>query len=364
MKINKLLFLAFCGAAFLTSCSSDDDGGGSEPVGQYDDGLFVLNEGDGVSGSVTFLSSDLATQENDVFGTVNAGSGQSIGGYVQSIFFDGDNAYIFSTGSNKITVVNRYTFEYIATVSTGLAVPRYGVAYNGKAYVTNLNSFATNADDYVAVIDLATLNVEAPIAVNDYADHIVAHEGKLYVANGSFGMGTNVTVIDTATNAITEVLNMEQSPNSLEVSGDIVYVLCGSMTGDSKMVRIATVDDTDTDDINEEDTIESAVTFDTVLDNAQNLDIENNRAYFTVGAKIYRVALNAVAVNDTPIIDTESTSLYIGYGFAVKNSRIYIAEGAEDFVSNGKVYIYSTSGGDAIATKTVGLGPNGFFFNY
>jgi len=365
MKINKLFVLALCGAAFFTSCSSDDNGSGTTPLGDYDNGVLVLNEGDMVSGSVTYISSDLATQEDDVFGTVNAGSGQSIGGYVQSIFFDGDKAYIISNGSNKITVVNRYTFQYIGTVSTGLAVPRYGVAYNGKAYVTNLNSFSTNTDDYVAVIDLATLTVGAPIAINDYADHIVEHNGKLYVANGSFGMGSKVTVVNTATNAITTTLDMGQSPNSLEVSGDVVYVLCGSATGDSKMVRITTIDDATTtgEGQDEEDTILSEVVFDTALDNAQNLDVEATRAYFTVGAKIYRIALNAVAVNDTPIIDTESTSPYIGYGFAVNNGRVYIAEGASDFVSNGKVYIYSTSGGDALATKTVGLGPNGFYFN-
>jgi YVTN family beta-propeller protein len=362
MKINKLFFLALCGAAFLTSCSSDDDGGNT-PIGQYDEGLFVLNEGDAVSGSVTFISGDLATVENDVFGTVNAGSGQSIGGYVQSMFFDGDKAYIISNGSNKITVVNRYTFEYIGSVSTGLAVPRYGVVHEGKAYVTNLNSFMTNTDDYLAVIDLATLTVGAPIAINDYADHIVAANGKLYVANGSFGMGSHVTVIDTATSAITTTLDMGQSPNSMEAKDDIVYVLCGSGSGDSKMVRIVTVDDASTDE-NEEDTIDSSVIFDTALDNAQNLDIESNRAYFTVGPKIYRVALNAVAVNDTPIIDTESTSSYIGYGFAVRDGRIFISEGASDFVSNGKIFVYSTSGGEPIATKTVGLGPNGFFFNY
>jgi len=363
MKINKLLFLALGGMVFLASCSSDDNGGQvTEPIGQYDNGVLVLNEGDMASGTVTFISNDLGTLEDDIFGAVNSGSGQSIGGYVQSIFFDGDKAYVISNGSNKITVVNRYTFEYIATVSTGLSAPRYGVVYNGKAYVTNLNSFTTNADDYIAVIDLATLNVESPIAVNDYADHIVEHGGKLYVANGSFGMGSKVTVIDTATNAIKTTLDMGQSPNSLEVYGELVYVLCGSGNGDSKMVRIATIDNPNTAGVNEEDTILNQVVFDAALDNAQNLDIDGTRVYFTVGAKVYSIPLNAVAVNDTPIIDTHSESLYIGYGFAVKDGRVYIAEGADDFVSNGKVYIYSTSG-LAMATKTVGLGPNGFYFN-
>ena len=362
MKINKLLLLAV-GAAFFASCSSDGDGiENTEPLGQYDNGILVLNEGDMASGTVTFISNDFATQEDDIFGNVNAGSGQSIGGYVQSMFFDGDNAYIISNGSNKITVVNRYTFQYVGTISTGLAAPRYGVAYNGKAYVTNLNSFSTNTDDYVSVIDLATLSIGAPIAINDYADHIVEHNGKLYVANGSFGMGQYVTVIDTATNAITTTLDMGQSPNSLEVNGDLVYVLCGSGSGDSKMVRISTVDDAATTSVNEEDAIASQVVFNNALGNAQNLDIEGSRAYFTVGAKVYSIALNSVAVNDTPIIDTQSESMYIGYGFAVKNGRIYIAEATEDFVSNGKVLIYSTNG-DAITTKTVGLGPNNFYFN-
>jgi hypothetical protein len=361
MKFNKLFLAAVCSAALFASCSSDDDNGGGEPLGAYDNGFFVLNEGNMTSGSVTFVSNDYTTVEQDVFTNVN-GTSQSIGGYVQSLFFDGDKAYIISNGSNKITVVNRYTFTYIGTVDTGLAVPRYGVVYNGKAYVTNLNTFGSSTDDYVAVINLATLAVEAPIAVNDYADHIVEHNGKLYVANGSFGSGSHVTVIDAATKTIKTALDMEQSPNSIEVSGDIVYVLCGSFAGESKMVRINTVEDTTTTAI-EEDTIESSVVFDGALGNAQNLDVEGNRAFFTVGGKIYRIALNAVAVNDTPIIDTQSESDYIGYGFAVKGGRVFIAEAAEDFVSDGKVFIYSTSGGDVIKEITTGIGPNGFFFN-
>lgn len=357
MKKSKLFLAVAFGAVLFTSCSSDDDGG-SAPLGEYDNGIFVLNEGDGVSGSVTFMTNDLTTVEQDVFFNVN-GNAQSIGGYNQSMFFDGDKAYIISGAANKVTVVNRYTFEYIGTVSTGLANPRYGVAYNGKAYVTNLNTFDSSTDDYITVINLSDLSVEAPIPVNDYADHIVEHDGKLFVANGSFGLGTNITVIDAATGAITQVIPAGQSPNSMEVSGNVVFVLCGSLAGDSKMVRIGTtqfVEDTD-------DFVYDSVTFNGALGNAQNLDIENNRAYFTVGAKIYRAALNAVAVNDTPLIDTGSTSPYIGYGFAVKGNRIFIAEAASDFASDGKIFIYPASGGDVLAEKPAGLGPNSFYFN-
>ncbi len=358
MKINKL-FLAVIGAAFAVSCSNSDDNG-STSLGNYDNGILVLNEGNGTSGSVTYASSDLTTVEQDIFNNVN--SGQSLGGYDQSMFFDGDRAFIIAGGSNKITVVNRYTFEYINTISTGLANPRYGVAYNGKAYVTNLNDFTSATDDYVAVIDLSTLAVGSPIAVNDYADHIVETNGKLYVADGSFGSGSHVTVIDPATAAIKTSIDVGISPNSMEVKDGILYVLCANSTDNSKMVRIYTEEDTTTTDI-EEDTIESSVTFAGELTDARNLDIDNNRAYFTVGPKIYRIALNAVAANDTPLIDTGSTSLYIGYGFAVHGNRIFISEAASDFVSDGKMLVYSANGGDVLKEITVGLGPNSFYFN-
>ena len=49
------------------------------------------------------------------------------------------------------------------------------------------------------------------------------------------------------------------------------------------------------------------------------------------------------------------------YGFAVENDRIYIADGG-DFSSDSFVEIYSLNG-SLLKNITVGLGPNGFYFN-
>jgi DNA-binding beta-propeller fold protein YncE len=65
---------------------------------------------------------------------------------------------------------------------------------------------------------------------------------------------------------------------------------------------------------------------------------------------------------DTPLFDTESLSAFIGYGFAVNGTRIYISEAAQDFSSDGKVFVYTTSG-ELLDEIPVGLGPNGFYFN-
>lgn len=348
MKLRFLtgaIALTFC-AAFL-GCESDDKT--QTALGSYDNGVLILNEG-GV-GEVSYLSNDLSVMQHNIFSTVN-GTVQNLGIYVQSVFFDGDRAFIISNGSNKITVVDRNTFEYITTISTGFSVPRYGTVLNGKAYVTNLDSFATNSDDFVSVIDLSSLTVVDQIAINDYADRIVAANGKVYVANGSFGMGDKISVIDPGANSVSLVINVGLSPNSFEARGGTLYVLCGSFTDASKLVKI----DLETNVIVGENV------FPATMGNAGNLDIEGDKVYFTAGGKIYAVATNANQVTDSPIIDTQSTSFYMGYGFAVNGGRIYISEAAADFSSDGKLFIYSTEG-EFIAEKATGMGPNGFYFN-
>ncbi|HEX8270239.1 MAG TPA: DUF5074 domain-containing protein [Flavobacterium sp.] len=344
--IFKRLFLALIAPFILFSCDSDDVD--NAPLGSYDNGLFVLNEGG--FGEVTYISDDLQTVQQDVFSTVN-GDELNLGTYNQSMFFDGDRAYIISNGSHKITVVNRYTFEYIATISTGMMIPRYGVVYNGKAYVTNINDYAVATDDFITVIDLDDHSTQT-IAVNNQAERLVEYNGKLYVSGGAFGMGDTISVIDTATNAIQTTITVAEAPNSLEVKDGILYVLCGSFSQNSKLVKIQLSNNTIIDEVE----------FPATMGNASNLDIEEDWIYFSVGAKVYKIATTATTVSNNPLFDTQSDSDYIGYGFAVNNGRIYISEAAEDFTSNGKIYIYSVVG-TFIDDVPVGLGPNGFYFN-
>src|SRR5690606_2062113 len=138
---KKIICLSFLLTFSLFSCDPDENIVNDQPLGTYDNGILILNEG-GI-GEVTYVSNDLQTVQQNVFEVVN-GSTRDLGQYIQSIFFHDELAFVISNGSNKITVVNRYTFEYIATIATGLNVPRYGVVYNGKAYVTNLASFSTS----------------------------------------------------------------------------------------------------------------------------------------------------------------------------------------------------------------------------
>lgn len=348
MKITRFFLMALASSILFVSCSDDDDNGKVEPqvpLGAYDNGVLIVNEGNGSAGTISFITNDLVTVGQDIFGAVNPGQG--IGGYVQSIFFDGDRAFIVSNGSNKVTVVNRYTFELIGKIETGFDVPRYGVVENGKAYVTNLGSFTDLTDDFVAVIDLSTLQVESTIPMNTVAERIVSENGKVYVANGSYGAGNTITVINAATKTIESTIDVGISPNSMEKENGFLYVLCANYADDSKLVKI---------NLSTNQKVSEVVM--TGLVSAQNLNIENGKVYFTIDSDVYNENLTATTFSTTPLFTSTATTLY---GFGVNDGKIFVGD-AKDYASDGEVFVYSTSG--ALQKQfSVGLLPNGFYFN-
>ena len=348
MKLSKLFFAAlFC--SVLVSCDNDDDPVVNVPLGAYQGGFFVLNEGNASAGSITFSTYNYSLLKQDIFGAENEGDG--VGGYVQSMFFGGDKAFVISGGSNKMTVVNRYTFKHIATIETGFFNPRYGVVFNGKAYITNLADFGDLADDYITVIDLADYSVDAPIPVGAIADKIFEENGKLYVLNGNYGDGNSIKVINPNTGSVDATIALPQSPNSFDTEDGKLYVLTASSFFDpapSHLVRIDLATNA----------VESDITFPETLVGAQNLNEDEGGLFFTVGNKVYGNAINAASVSGTELFTTAATTLY---GLKVEDGNLYVTD-AKDYASDGAVLIYTPTG-TLLKNLTTGLIPNSVYFN-
>jgi hypothetical protein len=347
MKVTRILVVVFS-FAFLASCSTDENE--NVPKGSYDDGVFILNEGNSSGGSVSFLGDDMTIFKQDVYGAENAGD--FIGKYVQNIFFDGDKAYIIAGGSNVINVVNRYSFKLLAKIDSGLASPRYGVVKNGKAYVTNANNYGGaqgNIDDYVAIIDLATNKVESKINLNATADRIVLDGDKLYIIEPY--NNDKVLVVNTSTKALESSVTVGASANSMEITNGTLYVLASPFSGSSKIIKVKLSDKS-----------VSEVVLPATLKGAKNLDIYGSKVFFTKGSSVFAMDITASQASETALFTYTSTSQYgVMYGFAVENDKIFIADGG-DFASNSKAYVYSLTG-NLQKELTVGVGPNGFYFN-
>ncbi|WP_035649684.1 DUF5074 domain-containing protein [Flavobacterium sp. ASV13] len=342
MKLTRLFLLAISASLFV-SCSNDDD---NDPKGVYDKGFFILNEGNSGGGSVSFASDDLANFTADVYKTANAGDFAGV--YLQNIFFDGDNAYIIAGGSKVINVVNRYTFKLVAKIDSGLANPRYGVVKDGKAYVTNANSFSSITDDYIAVIDLATNKFESKIELNATANRILLENGKLYVTEPY--SNDKLLVVNPTTKALEAPLTIGYNADTMEAKDGILYILRNPSAASSEIIKVKLADKST-----------SKITIPQAQGSAGYLDVYNDKIYYTVNASTYAINTNATAAATTPIVTTTLSKDGYIYGFAVNNDKIYIADGG-DFGSNSKAYIYNLSG---VSQKelTVGVGPNGFYFN-
>nr|WP_315224185.1 hypothetical protein [uncultured Flavobacterium sp.] len=347
MKFSKLFLIALSVSLFV-SCSNDDES--NEPKGIYDNGFFILNEGSQSKGTISFSNDDFTTFTKDVYALAN--TNDLPGGYLQNIFFDGDNAYIISGGSNVINVVNRYTFKLISKIETGLVNPRYGVAKDGKAYVTNANTYSYinpttgNTDDYVAVINLATNTVDTKIALNATANRILLENGKLYITEPY--NNDKLLVINPSTNTLETPITIGTSGDSMDVKDGVLYILRNPSGDRSEIVKVKLSDKTT-----------SKITFPEALDGAGYLDIYNDKVYYTVSNAVYAISSSATTASTTAIFT--ATSVANLYGFAVNNNRIYISDSG-NYTSDSKAYIYNLNG-TLEKELMVGIGPNGFYFN-
>jgi len=343
MKINKLLVLALLITAFFTSCdNTDDDLPLPEIEGDYAGGILISHEGtftDGV-GSISFISKDYQIVENNVFSNVNE---RTLGTIAQSMAFNGDLAYIIVNVSNQIEVVNRYTFESVATIDTGLSNPRYMAISNGKGYVTNWGDFTPSDDDYLAVIDLTSNTVIDTINTSYLPEEIVAQGNKVYVATGIFGNGDKVDVINTETDVLEESITVGNSPNSLQLDnqGDL-WVLSSE-----NLIEINTSNDE----------ISKAISLNASITSPSKLNFDNEVLYIYSGGSVYKMDETASILPTDSEIDGVNF-----YDMRVKDGKLYGLD-AKDFARDGDLIIYDLNTNTEIEKITLNIIPGEVYFN-
>lgn len=320
---------------------------------EYTDGILVLNEGGAGSNNstVSFIKNNSVT--NNIYGTAN--SGAVLGDTGQSMSFNGDYAYIVLNISNKIKVVNRLTFELVATINTGLSNPRYMAFSNGKGFVTNWGDAGSGDDDYVAVVNLENNTIESNIALAEGVERIIETNGKLYVAHmGGYGFGNTVTVIDPVTATVSQTITVGDVPNSMFVKDGFLYVLCGGKPFWAPTETYGSLVKIDLAD----NTVANTMAF--TATHPQNLKAgAGNSIYYTIDEAIYQADITTGTLPNMPLFSTTPQGAYGIYGMDVIDNKIYLAD-AGNYVAPGHVYIYDTTG-SLLENYTVGVIPNSFY---
>ncbi|MDR2236391.1 MAG: hypothetical protein LBE92_09720 [Chryseobacterium sp.] len=346
MKLNRLLSLIFAFALLLgvSSCSSDND----EQEVFYGNGYLIANEGkfQSPTAEVTFLSSDLNMVQDNIFSTNN--DSKKLGDVLQTITFNGDNAFLLLNNSNRIQIVNRRNFKITGEITAELNGPRYMAFANNNIYVTN-DKFGS--DKYVSVYKISDRSFIKKIPVNDAAERIVEVGNNIFVQNASFDFGNKITYINTSTNEVQNVIELpDVNITKMIASNQTVYAIATGTT-DSYIYHISST---------------GAVTKTTTLTgiaNARNLEISNGKFYFSSGTKVYTMDINATAAPTAPLFTVASSAHPYSdlYGFSVINDKIFTSD-SNGFTAGSKIVIYSTSG-TIIKTLSAGLGSNAVYWN-
>jgi YVTN family beta-propeller protein len=364
MNFSKLVLTALILSLFFVSCTNDDKNDDT-PLGSYDKGLLILNQGlfGKSDASMSYVSSDFLIAQNDIFSVVNPSI--VLGDVGQDIGFNNELAYIVLNGSNKIEIVNRYTLKSVGSINSGLKNPRYIAFANGKGYVTNWGDGTVATDDYVAVIDLKTNLVSSSIPVVEGPEKIIVNTGKLYVAHkGGFKYGNKISVIDAASNAISTTITVGDVPENMEIKDGTLWVSCAGnpsyvkaplveTAGQIVKVNIAT------------NKVTSTIAYSDATKHLSNLVLNGNDVYYTIDSDIYKMSNTATTLPTTPAFSTTAQGVYGVYSFAIHGNHIYVGD-AGDYEANGKVYVYALatpSIGILEKTFSVGVSPAGFYFN-
>ncbi|RDV15678.1 YncE family protein [Pontibacter diazotrophicus] len=348
----------------FTSCDDEND---VEPVienevrGPYDqEGVFIINEGNWgtPNGSISFLSDSAGHQvQNGIFSNANAG--RPLGDVIQDMELYDSLAYIVANNSNKIEVVNAYTFESVGVVEN-LQLPRHFVALNNeKGYVTETVDYA-GSQGRVSVIDLNNYTVTETIEVGMEPEQLLVAGGKLYVANSG---DNNVTVINTATDAVESTITVSDAPTELALDRDNnIWVLsAGRITYNDDWTAID-YDQTTAGALSKITPGTQNVqtyTFGSNQSQPGNLTINGNgdKLYFNYDGGTYVQDVSATSLSNTVIIDHS----FYGLGVDPDNGYIYGGD-SNGFAGEGTVHVYQPDG-TKVTEFRAGIGPNGFVFN-
>jgi hypothetical protein len=349
--LKKLAYL-FISIVILSACNSDDDTlAPLVPLGDYEKGILVSNEGPfGTgTGTISFISEDFSNVEQSIYKGVN---NSDLGNIVQSIGFYGDLAYIVVNNSQHIKVVNRYTFNEVVTISTGLNNPRFFVAVGDTGYVTNWGDTAVTTDDFVAVIDLLTNTISSTIPVALGPEKIVANGDTVYVAHqGAYGQNNLVSVISATGNNVVKEITVGDVPNSLVLSESSLFVLCGgnpSFTGVETGGSLVTISLSSNE-------VSRTLPFG-ATDHPSLLSLDGSNMYFGLNGGVYQMGTSASSLPETSII-----SVFF-YGMRAHNGLLYVTD-AGDFASDGTLKVFDLMSNLEIHTFDVGIIPGGIYFN-
>ncbi|MFN3997933.1 YncE family protein [Algoriphagus sp.] len=328
-----------------------NDSGKEQPLGAYDTGILIMNEGAFGSndGEVFHLNPTTGSIKKNVFETEN---NRPFAGLLEDIVLEEDRLYLVAN-TGKVEIVNPGDFKSIGSVIGDLDQPRSLATARGKLFISDYGpydaSFRT-PNSYVAVVaGLDGGTVKKKIKVSNKPEDLFTSGKFVFVAGSEQG---KIEIIDADTEEVSKTIEVLGKPvQFFEQRGDLwVY------SYDSEKIYFQSFQ---LSNLTKKEFREFPISKAT-----RRIALgENDRIYILTssGWPDYNDGVAVVSLFDTTLTPSWKTgSGFYGIGYDKERQEIYVAN-AKGFQGNGEVTVFSKSGAE-VKKMEVGRGPSGFVF--
>jgi DNA-binding beta-propeller fold protein YncE len=335
--------------ALITLLFACENGGDERPLGKYDSGILLMNEGafGANDGEVFHFDPTSGTLTQNIFELENS---RPFAGLLEDMVLEDDRLYLVAN-TGKVEVVNPGTFKSIGAVVGDLDQPRSLATAREKLFISDYGpydpSFRT-PDSYVAVVSgVLGGSVKKKIEVSNKPEDLYVFGKYVFVAGSEEG---KIEIIDADSETLVKTLEVTGQPvQFFEQRGDLwVY------SYDSQKVYFQSINPTN---LTKKEFREIPIA------NATSRIAfgEDDRIYLLTssGWPDYNDGIAVLSLFDSTLIPNWKTgSGFYGIGFDKERREIYVAN-AKGFQGNGEITVYRKDG-SVVKTMEVGRGPSGF----
>ncbi|MFC3878614.1 YncE family protein [Algoriphagus namhaensis] len=347
IKLNQF-FWAVALTLFTMSCSETEP---ERPLGEYETGILIMNEGAFGSNDGEVYHFDPITGElkADIFEAENQ---RPFAGLLEDVVLHEERLYLVAN-TGKVEIVNAGDFRSLGAVSGDLDQPRSIAVVGKKLFISDYGPYDSDFNtpaSYIAVVD--GLNggvVKTKIPVSSKPEDLFAYGKYVLVAGSDEG---KVEIIDTEKETIFKTLEVPGRPiQFFEMRGDLwIY----SIGADEIFFQSFHLD-------NFTKKIQTGFP---IPDATGRIAFGNEDLIYistSSGWPDYNDAISKFSLYDSrlDINYLSGTGIY-GIGYDKNNDKLLLAF-SKGFQGNGEVMIYDKNA-NLQNTLTVGRGPSGFFF--
>ncbi|MCF6269378.1 MAG: hypothetical protein L3J41_06700 [Melioribacteraceae bacterium] len=343
--LNKLLFLFIASTFFLIGCESTTN---PPPIVELNKAVIVVNEGGygQNNSSISTYSLEDKIVQTDVY--YNANSKKNLGASANDIVISGEKGFIAVTVSNKIHIVEMRDFTSVDSIDfTTFGSPVKLVTSGTNGYVTTLNSLLVK-------FDISSYSVLDTISVGFKPEGIAISDGKIFIANSGYGVGTTVTVVEESTFRIVKNINVKLNPTNVVSDGNDVFVVSTGSYSDG----IGMLTKIDATSLNIIDTL-------IISKNPGRLALGDDKELYVInGNGIVHVAGATMSIiNETLVPASDVNNIYFSInavGYDRDADLLYLGN-PKDYQQNGEIAIYNSSGNEE-GRFDAGISPRAIVF--